>query len=57
MDIEERARMKIDDAGNRYDDMQNIRITYVPSEKRPEAKNWAGQDVMRVQAYPTGICL
>lgn len=45
--------MKTDDAGNLYDDVSNVRITYVPSGKRADAKNWAGQDVIRLQAYKT----
>ena len=29
----------------------NIRITYVPAADRTETQNWAGSDVLRVQAY------
>ncbi len=29
----------------------NIRVTYVPATDRTEMQNWAGSDVLRVQAY------
>lgn len=32
-------------------DIQNLRITYVPAADRAESANWAGTDVIRVQAY------
>jgi hypothetical protein len=36
---------------SRYTEVGNLRVTYVPAaERRPEA-NWAGSDVIRIQAY------
>ncbi len=29
----------------------NIRVTYVPAADRTAVKNWAGSDILRVQAY------
>jgi len=29
----------------------NIRVTFVAAVERPEARNWADTDVLRVQAY------
>jgi len=40
-----------DNSNHVFTEVQNIRITYVPSGDRAEAKNWAGSDVLRVQAY------
>ncbi len=34
-----------------HEDVDNIRVTYVPAGDRPEDANWAGSDVIRVQAY------
>lgn len=42
--------MHKDASGNAYIDLDNIRITYVPADRRSTAKNWAGQDVLRVCA-------
>jgi hypothetical protein len=39
-----------DGAGNEYIEVDNVRITYVPADRRDAAKNWAGQDVVRIQA-------
>jgi hypothetical protein len=43
-----------DNANHIYTEVENIRITYVPARDREEAKNWAGSDVLRVQAYRGG---
>lgn len=40
-----------DSAGHTYAEVRNIRVTYVPKKDRAAAKNWAGQDVLRVQSY------
>jgi hypothetical protein len=34
-----------------HDDVDNIRVTYIPANERPVDKNWAGCGVIRVQAY------
>jgi hypothetical protein len=34
-----------------YENISNIRITYVPRSNRPKTKDWAGTDVLRFQAY------
>ena len=43
--------MQKDASGNNYIDVSNIRLTYVPATSRETAKNWTGQDMIRVQAY------
>jgi hypothetical protein len=40
-----------DGSGNSYVEISNLRITYVPRSQRQSAKDWAGSDVIRVQAY------
>jgi hypothetical protein len=42
---------KKDSAGHIYADVRNIRVTYVPKAARAAAKDWAGQDVLRIQSY------
>ena len=43
--------MPLDGSNHLYYEVQNIRVTYVPaSDRRPEA-DWAGADVLRIQAY------
>ena len=42
--------MKKDSTGNHYIDVSNLRLTYVPAERRRPEANWSGQDVIRVQA-------
>ena len=45
------ATLKTDGSGHLYAEVENIRITYVPaSDRKPEA-DWAGSDVLRIQAY------
>lgn len=34
-----------------HEDVDNIRVTYVPADERSADANWAGFDVIRVQAY------
>lgn len=43
--------MNYDSAGHLYADVDNIRITYIPSTDRDQNSDWAGSDVIRVQAY------
>ena len=45
--------MNTDNANHLYEELQNIRITYVPAGDRQDAKNWAGSDVIRIQSYKT----
>ncbi len=40
-----------DGPGNPYVEVSNVRITYVPRNQRQSAKDWAGSDVIRIQAY------
>ncbi len=43
--------MTQDKAGNWYEEVDNIRITYVPAADRSREADWAGSDVIRMQAY------
>jgi len=43
--------MNKDKANHFYGELQNIRITYVPSRDRAKEKDWAGSDVFRIQAH------
>lgn len=40
-----------DSSRNPYLEVGNVRITYVPRNQRQSAKDWAGSDVIRIQAY------
>jgi len=40
-----------DSAGDRYVEINNVRVTLVLAKDRPQGKDWAGQAVLRVQAY------
>jgi ribosomal 50S subunit-recycling heat shock protein len=40
-----------DSAGNLYVEINELRITYVPADARKKAKNWPGQDILRIQTY------
>ncbi len=42
--------IEIDTKGNKYIQIENVRITYVNKIRRPVAKNWSNQDVIRIQA-------
>lgn len=45
--------MKIekDSSGNSYVEVGNVRLTYVPAARRDPGKDWADQDVVRINAY------
>lgn len=43
--------LKEDGPGHLFAEVENIRITYVPAKDRQPAADWAGSDVLRVQAY------
>ena len=43
--------MPLDGSGNLYIDVANLRITYQPASRRDASQDWAGTDVIRVQAY------
>ena len=45
------SQIKEDSSGNPYVDAGNIRITYVPQGSRAANLDWAGSDIVRVQAY------
>jgi hypothetical protein len=34
-----------------YVEVDNVRLTFVPASDRSEAKDWAGKDVIRIQAH------
>jgi hypothetical protein len=40
-----------DSKGHIYADVETIRVTYIPAQDREGSKDWAGSDVIRVQAY------
>jgi hypothetical protein len=40
-----------DGSGNLFAEVENIRITYQLQSKRGAEKDWAGSDVIRIQAY------
>lgn len=40
-----------DGKGNQYVEVDNIRLTFVPAQKRRRSKDWSGKNVIRVQAY------
>lgn len=42
---------KLDKSGNRYLETGNLRLTFIDASKRAAKKDWAGQDVVRIQAY------
>jgi hypothetical protein len=45
------ATLQTDGSGHLDAEVENIRITYVSaSDRKPEA-DWAGSDVLRIQAY------
>ena len=46
-------KIEKDGAGQSYLDIYNkyYRLTYVSKDTRHEAANWAGKDVIRIQAY------
>ena len=45
--------MKKDSKGHYYEDIKNVRVTYIPKSDRVPGKDWAGEDVLRIQAYLT----
>jgi hypothetical protein len=34
-----------------FENVGPVRLTYVKGENRPKGRNWAGKDVIRIQAY------
>jgi hypothetical protein len=40
-----------DSRGHLYAEVDNIRVTYIPAADRAPGADWAGSDVIRVQAY------
>ena len=43
--------IKQDNKGNNYINLNNLRITYVRQETRDPDRDWAGADMIRIQAY------
>ena len=48
---EKKMRIENDGRGNPFITVGNLRVTYVDGEKREGEKDWAGQSVIRMQAY------
>ncbi len=40
-----------DEPGHNFIEIENIRLTYISAADRSQDKDWAGSDVMRIQAY------
>jgi len=47
----DRRELPKDSSGNPYVEVGNLRVTFVTATNRPAEKDWAGQDVLRFQAY------
>lgn len=45
------AALERDGSGHLFAEVENLRITYIPASDRTEDQNWAGSDVIRIQAY------
>jgi hypothetical protein len=43
--------MQQDSVGHLYVEVGNVRLTYIPARDRSPEADWAGSDVIRVQAY------
>lgn len=43
--------MPTDSSGHEYVEVQNVRVTFVAGDSRSPESNWAGTDVLRIQAY------
>jgi hypothetical protein len=43
--------MEQDKNGNPYEEVENIRITFVDKNTRNPEKDWSGDDTLRFQAY------
>jgi hypothetical protein len=43
--------MKRDGSNHLFTEIENIRLTYVPASDRSKDADWAGSDVIRIQAY------
>lgn len=46
-----RFKMAEDSSGNQYEEVSNVRLTYVSQASRSSAKDWSEGDVLRIQAY------
>ena len=46
--------MSTDGSGHVFREVENLRVTYIPARDRSAAKDWAGSDVIRIQAYKDG---
>ena len=43
--------MEQDENGHWFVEVGNLRLTFIPKKDRTDAKDWAGSDVIRIQAY------
>ena len=43
--------MPTDQAGHEWERVGNVRVTFIPQHERDPGKDWAGADVLRIQAY------
>lgn len=37
--------------GSLYIEVNELRITYIPADARDRAKNWPGQNILRIQTF------
>ena len=45
------TRIQLDGRGNKFVEIEGVRITYVREDTRDPEKRWAGGDALRFQAY------
>jgi len=45
------THIQLDGRGNKFVEMEGVRITYVREDTRDPEKRWAGGDTLRFQAY------
>ncbi len=41
----------VDARGQRFENVGPVRLTYIKKEQRSAGRDWAGKDVIRIQAY------
>ena len=49
--MESDVQIQTDGSGNRFVEVENIRITYQPKSKRNAEVDWAKGDMIRIQAH------
>ncbi len=43
--------MQKDSSNHPFKKVENLRVTFIPAKDRAPDKDWAGYDVLRIQAY------